>query len=160
MITIDSYKYKPSDIANWFLCHIDREAGDAITHLKLQKLLYYSQAWCIVLSGKSLFEEDFEAWSHGPVLPDIYHQYKHFGYDALPSCDCANSLASEAENVLQQVQRLYGEKSAKYLEELTHQESPWIEARAGLPLELRCSNVISKESMAGFYSKMLQTNEG
>jgi len=103
MEKINSYDYKATDIANWFLCHIDRDAGDSITHLKLQKLLYYAQAWCIVLSGKSLFEDDFEAWSHGPVLPGIYHDYKHFGFEALPSCDCINNIEEEVENILDEV---------------------------------------------------------
>ena len=160
MKTIDSYECKSTDIANWFLCNIDREAGDSITHLKLQKLLYYAQAWCMVLSGKSLFEDDFEAWSHGPVLPCIYHEYKHFGFEALPGCDCVNNIEEDVENILDEVCRVYGEKSAKYLEELTHHEAPWIEARNGLPLEVRCSSIISKENMLRFYSEMLHEHEG
>lgn len=156
----DSYNYKATDIANWFLCHIDRDAGDSITHLKLQKLLYYAQAWCMVLSGKSLFEDDFEAWSHGPVLPNIYNGYKRYGFEALPSCECGNNIQEDVEGILAEVQRVYGEKSAKYLGELTHHEAPWIEARNGLPLEVRCSNIISKENMRRFYSEMLQENEG
>ena len=160
MEKIDSYKYKATDIANWFLCHIDRDAGDSITHLKLQKLLYYAQAWSMVLSGKSLFEDDFEAWSHGPVLPGIYNKFKPFGFEALPSCDCVNNIEEDVENILDEVQRVYGEKSARYLEELTHHEAPWIEARNGLPLEVRCSNIILKENMLRFYSEMLQESEG
>jgi uncharacterized phage-associated protein len=160
MERIDTYQYEPNDIANWFLSHIDRDAGDSITHLKLQKLLYYAQAWSMVLCNKSLFEEDFEAWSHGPVLPDIYQQYKHFGFEALPNSDWPNTIAPNAERMLEDVQKVYGEKSARYLEELTHQEMPWIEARNGLPLEVRCSNIISKESMFRFYSRMLEEHEG
>lgn len=160
MEKIDSYNYMATGIANWFLSHIERDAGDSITHLKLQKLLYYAQAWCIVLSGKSLFEDDFEAWSHGPVLPSIYHEYKHFGFEALPSCDCVSNVQEAVENILDEVQRVYGEKSARYLEELTHHEAPWLEARNGLPLEVRCSNIISKENMLHFYSEMLQEDEG
>lgn len=157
---IDSYNYEATDIANWFLCHIDRDAGDSITHLKLQKMLYYAQAWCMVLSGKSLFEDYFEAWSHGPVLPGVYNEFKRYGFEALPSCDCVNDIQKEVENILDEVRRVYGEKSAKYLEELTHHEAPWIEARNGLPLEVRCSNIILKENMLRFYSEMLQENEG
>jgi uncharacterized phage-associated protein len=48
--------YTPSQIADWFLCNIDREAGEAITHLKLHKLVYYAQAWSLSLLNESLFD--------------------------------------------------------------------------------------------------------
>ncbi len=92
MPQIQTYNLSPNDVANWFLCNIDREAGDSITHLKLQKLLYYAQAWSLVLKGKSLFEEDFEAWAHGPVLPSIFEQYKNMGFQALSYCECDNNV--------------------------------------------------------------------
>lgn len=149
----------PFDVANWFLCNMDREAGDSITHLKLQKLIYYSQAWALVLNGKPLFEEDFEAWTHGPVIPEVYEQYKDFGFNALPACDCKNEVTKQQEYVLLEVKRVYGEKSAKYLEDLTHHEAPWIHARGNLPLEARCNNIISKDAMHAFYSELLNRNE-
>ena len=49
-------------IADWFAGAIDREAGDSITHLKLQKLVYYAQAWFLALNDKPLFEEEMQAW--------------------------------------------------------------------------------------------------
>lgn len=56
------------DIAAWFLNEVDRKAGDSITNLKLQKLVYYAQAWAVTLLGRKLFEEKVEAWAHGPVV--------------------------------------------------------------------------------------------
>jgi len=55
MDRIESYGLSPFDVANWFTCSLDREAGDSITHLKLQKLLYYAQAWSLALNGIALF---------------------------------------------------------------------------------------------------------
>ncbi len=155
MNTIPTYGLNITDVANWFTCNIDREAGDSITHLKLQKLVYYAQAWALTLNGKSLFEDEFEAWAHGPVLPELYEMYKDFGYNALPTCDCDNNITEEIEQVLLEVNRIYGEKSAKMLEVLTHQEKPWLEARNDLPPEARCNNVITKESMINYYSTLL-----
>ena len=156
---IESLHYPPKAIAAWFVNAIDREAGDLITHLKLQKLLYYAQAWSLVLNQKALFEEDFEAWTHGPVLPSIYEKYKSKGHSPLDISEEDSDLSEETLALLQEVMRVYGEKSARHLEKLTHQEKPWLAARGSLPLEARCTNKISKESMLAFYSEMLVGNE-
>lgn len=143
------------DVANWFICNIDREAGDSITHLKLQKLVYYAEAWNLALNKESLFGEDFEAWAHGPVIPGLYHVYKEYGFEALPMCDCEDNIDSETEKILLEVKRVYGELSAKKLETLTHSEKPWQEARNGIPPEASCTNIISKTTMEEFYSEKL-----
>ena len=55
------------DVANWFL------SKGSVTHKKLQKLCYYSQAWhCALYDGTPLFAERIEAWVHGPVIPELY----------------------------------------------------------------------------------------
>jgi len=156
MIQMDTYNLSPFDVANWFVCNLDREAGDSITHLKLQKLLYYSQVWSIVLNKKIIFEDDFQAWAHGPVLPDVYHDYKEYGFNSIPSCECDNNIDDELEEVLKEVKRVYGEFSAKKLEDLTHSEDPWKEARGNLPSEAACNKIISKESLVSYYSKMYE----
>ena len=155
MTEIASYNLSPLDVANWFVCQIDREAGDSITHLKLQKLIYYAQAWALALKRSSLFQEDFEAWTHGPVLPSIYDRFKLYGFESLPTCACENPISGELEEILFEVQRVYGEKSARSLEQLTHEESPWLSARGNLPLEARCNQIISKENMMQYYQSLL-----
>lgn len=109
----------------------------------------------MVLKGKSLFEADFEAWAHGPVLPEIYETYKQFGWEALPMCECDDVVSENVEEILHEVNRIYGGKTAKYLEELTHLEDPWIAARGGIAPELRCSTVISKGNMIRYYKSVL-----
>ncbi|HEU0080276.1 MAG TPA: type II toxin-antitoxin system antitoxin SocA domain-containing protein, partial [Longimicrobiaceae bacterium] len=64
------------DVAAWFLNEVDRKSGDSITNLKLQKLVYYAQAWAVTLLGRPLFEEKVEAWAHGPVGDVVYQAYK------------------------------------------------------------------------------------
>ncbi len=154
MTTYKSYNLTPLDISNWFLCNIDREAGDSITHLKLQKLVYYAQAWALALNKTELFSEDFEAWAHGPVLQSLYETYKEFGAQSLPVCDCENKVTEEIAEILNEVKRVYGEKSAKTLEALTHSESPWIESRGDLPPEARCNKIIPKVTMEKYYSSL------
>ena len=67
------------DIADYFV-RLANETGDYISNLKLQKLVYYAQAWYLAISDEALFEEDFEAWVHGPVIPELYQEYKSFGW--------------------------------------------------------------------------------
>lgn len=155
---METFNIHPTQIANYFTCTIDREEGDSITHLKLQKLIYYAQAWCLVLFNKTLFEEDFQAWSHGPVLPSIYNNYKQYGYEAIPVCNCDNNLRTEIIDLLEDIKNVYGEKSAKYLENLTHSELPWLEARGNISIEMRSTTPISKITMKEFYTKLHEKN--
>jgi uncharacterized phage-associated protein len=81
--------YPASEIADYFLSLQDEEAGDSISNLKLQKLLYYAQGCFIALCGADspLFGERIYAWDLGPVVPEIYHEYKGCGRNALPIKD-------------------------------------------------------------------------
>ena len=153
--SIETYGLSASDVAKWFICNLDREAGDSITHLKLQKLIYYSQAWSLAINKKALFEEDFEAWARGPVIPAVYHMYKDHGFDALPSCECKHKIHGDVENIFREVKRVYGEMSARKLESLTHSEQPWIEARGKRSPEVSCAEVIPKENLIEYYSLLL-----
>lgn len=144
--------YFASDIADWFLASVDREAGESITHLKLQKLIYYAQAWSLALRDKPLFEEDFQAWAHGPVVRSVYDRFSGSAWMALaaPEEDLAE-FDEDTIYLLEDIFDSYGEMGAKQLEELTHSEEPWIEARGSLSPEARSENIISKVSMTRFY---------
>ena len=73
------------DVADYFLSKTDEEAGDVISNLKLQKLVYYAQGFTLAVTGKPLFNEEIEAWQHGPVVPDLYHKYKDHGAYGIPA---------------------------------------------------------------------------
>lgn len=151
-------KYTATDIAAWFLRQPDREAGESITHLKLQKLVYYAQAWSIAILNKPLFDEDLEAWAHGPVAPSIWTKLNKHGWNSL-EFDCLKSTATfpkKTESLLSEIQRIYGALTAKTLENLTHQELPWKESRAGLAPEAKSNNPISKKTMGEFYNAILE----
>lgn len=146
--------YTPLQIANWFLANIGREAGDLITHLKLQKLVYYAQAWSLAARGKPLFEEDFQAWAHGPVVPSLFRAFRDFGMDPIPGPASVPRLDEETVELLTEVLDIYGEHSAKKLEQLTHRERPWRDARGDLPAEARSDAVITKAAMRSYYSEL------
>lgn len=149
---------KPNQVADYFLSLQDEDAGDLITHLKLQKLVYYAQAWYLVIYDKGIFEEDFEAWVHGPALRSLYSMFANLGWQPIPkdSIDTNfDSFDEDFKEFLNEVWEVYGQFSAKKLEELTHSESPWLDARKGYgPLE-RSSTPITKESMKNYYKDVL-----
>lgn len=152
----------PQQVADWFLAQVDPSAGDSISHLKLQKLLYYAQAWSLVLLDQPLFAENFQAWVHGPVLPSVYRKYRGSSYEPLPAPAPADvpRFAPGIETLLEDVFRLYGAHTATALENQTHRETPWIAARGDRPRTAHCTAVISRASMKEFFETMLLTHGG
>lgn len=151
-------KIKIEDIADAFLRIVDRDSGSTITPLKLQKILYYAQGYYLAMNDKPLFDDDFQAWAHGPVNPKIYNEYKSYGYSLIdyPKGEAANIK----ENILEflyTIWNTFGIYDGKYLEEMTHNETPWIEARKNAKPGEKCTNVIDKESMKKFFK--LKLNE-
>jgi uncharacterized phage-associated protein len=126
-----------------------------LSNLKLQKLLYYSQAWHLALEDSPLFSDALEAWVHGPVVPRVFGEYKHNRWSPIAE---PIGLPSDLPPVLSHLDRVldaYGNFSAVELERLTHSEKPWIEARAGLAPDVSSRNEISKDTMKEFYSKLI-----
>lgn len=147
------------DIAAWFLNEVDRKAGDSITNLKLQKLVYYAQAWAVTLLGRQLFEEQVEAWAHGPVVDVVYQEYKGYGYGGLPRSRRKPQFAPEERVLLEDVLAVYGEHSAKFLEVLTHSEQPWEAVWGARPATSRSQREIPLSRMREFYQRQYENRE-
>ncbi len=144
----------PEKVADFLLMEC-RERGDVLTNLKLQKLLYYAQAWYLVLKGKALFNEDFQAWVHGPVLPSQYRRFKEFEWKPIiQDIQSINLDDVELVSHLREVVDVFGVETAAALEMMTHNEPPWKEARKGVPADQPSKRVISKESMLAFYNTL------
>lgn len=137
---------------------INTQAGDTISPLKLQKLLYYCQAWHLAVFGKPIFDERIEAWAHGPVIPSQYGRFAFMLRNEQIKINRLNieppSISGDSGQLLNEVLDLYGEHSASYLEALTHKEFPWIEARKGLEPWERSNEEITHDSMIRFYSSL------
>lgn len=146
-------------IADWILSKVNTEKGDTISPLKLQKLLYYCQAWHLAIFKMPIFEEDVVAWAHGPVIPSQYNRFSYIlrNDNINPKKINIEEITFEdleTEVLLTEVFELYNEHSATYLENLTHSESPWINARGGLKSWERSNTIIAKEVMLNFYSEL------
>lgn len=129
-----------------------------MTAMKLQKLIYYSQAWSLVWDDKALFDERIEAWANGPVAPDVYSIHRgQFEVTHWPIGNIGN-LDPLAKETVDAVLEFYGDKSGQWLSDLTHREKPWAEARSGLAPGERGSREISKAAMAEYYSSLEPNN--
>jgi len=129
-----------------------------VDNLKLQKLLYYSQAVHLVLhKNEPLFYEDIEAWDYGPVVPLVYLEYKQYGFDIIPfpSVDTRSDLCFEQMRAVDMALACFGEMSGPALINQTHREPPWKDAyRPGRP-----SRIISTESIYNFFEKNLEFSD-
>ena len=130
-----------------------------VTTMKLQKLLYYAQAWSLVWDENELFPEDFEAWAGGPVCRRLFawHRtyYKVSARDIPVDLISGESFSSAQIETMDAVIRDYGQYSGAQLSELTHSEAPWITARQGVPPGTSCDRIIPKADMAWFYAEAL-----
>jgi uncharacterized phage-associated protein len=127
---------------------------DDITNLKLQKLLYYGQGWYLALNGgQSLFDDQIEAWVHGPVVPIVFRKYRDFKWSKLPAQTPLNDLPSNVSEHIDEVLSVYGHLSPWDLERMTHSEDPWKEARGMLPPDMPSNVPITHESMTRYFAR-------
>lgn len=124
------------------------------TAMKLQKLVYYCQAWSLVWDEKPLFKENIEAWVNGPVVRELYKWHKgQFEISNCPKGD-KSKLSNEQKETIDAVLDYYGNKSPQWLSDLTHIEDPWRNARKGILEGERGSRVITLASMEEYFSSL------
>lgn len=146
--------YSAKDVAGWMVAAFQRRHQE-ITNLKLQKILYYAQAWHLVFYDRPLFRESIEAWIHGPVIPSVFRDYRRYGWKPISEPFTLSRTPEQVRPHLKEVIRVYGDFDALSLERLTHQESPWREVRKGLAPDEPSNRVITNESMRKYYSARL-----
>lgn len=164
MILIPPKTYTP--VADYFI-GLSNETGTLISNLKLQKLLYYADAWHLANYGDPLIKEDFQAWVHGPVIPALYGQYKSFGYhpiqrEELNEEACLRikqSFSKDQQELLGLVTDSYFGLTAFELERLTHNELPWQLARKGLADDEPSNNIIDKSAMRKYYAGFINGSQ-
>ncbi|MDE0243577.1 MAG: DUF4065 domain-containing protein [Candidatus Kaiserbacteria bacterium] len=129
-----------------------------LTNKKLQKLVYYSQAWSLVLNGKKLFNDPIEAWVHGPAVRSLYLRYKRYGFDPIDEVvdEKSISIPPKGKHVIDEVWDVYGSFDAAYLEFLTHSEKPWQDARNGLNEHEISDREIPRRDMKAFYTAKME----
>lgn len=125
-----------------------------MTTMKLQKLVYYCQAWSLVWDEEPLFFEIIEAWANGPIVRELFNKHRNtFKISRLPAGRPTKLSVTQKETV-DSVLEYYGDRSSQWLSDLTHMEEPWKNARQGLAPGERGSNEITLASMAEYYSSL------
>jgi uncharacterized phage-associated protein len=137
------------DVARYVL-----EQKGEMTTVKLQKLIYYCQAWSLVWDEEPLFDEQIQAWANGPVVPALFNIHRgqfNINTSDLPIGN-SDVLSENQKETVDNVLRHYGDKSAQWLVDLTHLEEPWREARGGCGCGEACGNEITQGAMMEYYS--------
>lgn len=126
-----------------------------IDAMKLQKLLYYSQAWSLVWDSRPLFLNKVEAWANGPVVRDVFKTYQGKYTISQALLGDKKALNDDERGTVDAVLRFYGEKSGFFLSELTHQEPPWRDARKGIAPGEPSDREITKAAMRDYYGSLV-----
>lgn len=153
---------KINDVADYIIVKLD-EAGVGMNILKLQKLLYYVQAWSLAFRGETLFAGKFQAWVHGPVNREIYDRFvgTHMMYALLSRADIQkgfdfNEISEQARSHIDEILDTYARYTGTQLEGMTHDEAPWVQARGDRKPAERCETEIDEALMKDFYSQELK----
>lgn len=146
------------------IVELHREVFDeSPSPMKLQKLAYYSQAYQLAFTEgrETLFEEDFQAWVHGPVIMDLYQEYKEFGWRAITS-DVPEGARLDANSneyeLVRSVVEAYGRFDGAALSTMTHRETPWLSARGDTDPTKGSQETISKASIAEYFIPKLKAH--
>lgn len=149
-------KYNALDISSYII-NYSNEIGSPINNLKLQKLLYYSQAAMLVETGNKCFESPIVAWKFGPVVPEVYQRYKEYGRDDIPNQEENQTMKFDeatmkivykpAEKISLLMQSIIGNVVKAYekvqnpfeLVRKTHEEDPW--KNTDLNQEISCEEI-------------------
>jgi uncharacterized phage-associated protein len=140
------------EIAKYFVSLVDEEAGDSISNLKIQKLLYYAQGFHLAFFDKPLFPEAIKAWAHGPVVPQVYHDYKEYGAGPILLTKVnLDDYPAQIREFLDEVYSVYGQFTASKLRDLSHSEPPWKDTPQ--------SETIPHETMRTFFKTLLVNDD-
>ena len=157
--------YDPKAIANYF---IDRAklAGEELTPMKLQKLVYFAHGWYLALKDEELINEKIEAWRFGPVVRSLYHEFSYYGRNPITekafihdfSDDYAELPEGEEHRFvrafLDRAWDVYGKYSAIQLSNATHVEgSPWDKIRKKYPDGIPECTVIDNETIKQYFEE-------
>jgi len=140
-----------------YIIDLATKTGEAVTNMKLQKLVYYSFVWYAVENGgQRLFKDPIFAWKYGPVVIPAYDTYESYGADSIKEIAKGNKdkISAKDKDLIEEVFQVYGNKSAIELLRLTHSERPWMDTfdpsyqKTEIPLDLIVDYYTKKKDLS------------
>jgi uncharacterized phage-associated protein len=138
-----------------YLIALAHRRGESVNNLKLQKLLYYAQAWHLALHDAPLFSEKFQAWPSGPLIPALYWRFKEHGISDIP-LQSAREVPSEIEPFLHEIIEEYGPLDEYDLSSMTYREAPWMTAHQGYDIGDPCNVELDEEEMRSYFRRLAE----
>ncbi|HPS28412.1 MAG TPA: DUF4065 domain-containing protein [Candidatus Paceibacterota bacterium] len=123
----------------------ENKEREGVTNLKLQKILYFAQAYYLAKLKKPLFSDEITAWAYGPVVPNVYHAYKNHKNNPITADEDKSSISKEDKLIIQEVWNTFGGYSASRLVDIAHSHAPWKEAFK------TTSQIITKDALSKYY---------
>lgn len=154
--------YNINDIADYIILNLKSEDDSvSLVNLKLQKLLYYIQAWYYGIEKKPFFNDEFQAWVHGPVNRLIYDRFKNskYLYSEINLTDVINKNPNIKKldcEFINYILENYAQYSGAELERLSHSELPWKKTRGQLDTYTSSESIISSDLMINYYGEKWQ----
>jgi uncharacterized phage-associated protein len=154
-------QYSSKAIANKFL-ELSRNENLDITQMKLQKLVYISHGFCLAILNKPLISDDIQAWQYGPIIPELYNEFKPFGKSPIKSLATnmyvdddleiiktpvyINKNDNEINDLLETIWEKYKRYNGIQLSNMTHQDNtPWHQTyKNGIPNQNIKNDVIKR----------------
>ncbi|MDY0320954.1 MAG: DUF4065 domain-containing protein [Arcobacteraceae bacterium] len=136
------------DVVDYFLSKTINDDDAKLTNLKIQKLIYYAQGFHLAIFNTELYQDEIEAWQHGPVCPKIYHDFKQFGSNIIPCDECEKDFSEifneDQIELLDEIYDVFGQFSAWKLRDMTHEEPTWMNNKDS-------ASTISHEEMKEYF---------
>lgn len=152
--------YPVNDVTDYVILSLNGDERFTLINLKLQKLVYYIQAWFFGINKEKFMDAEFEAWVHGPVCRQLYERFKDskslyatIGIEDVIDKNAKDKFATEDIEFIDYILENYARFSGSQLEVMTHTEIPWIEARGNANPMDKCNGVITESSMKAYYGK-------
>ena len=123
--------YSAFEVARYIIHH-EAQQNRPVSNLRLQKLLYFVQAKFVMDShGTSpCFYEKMEAWGFGPVVREVYYEYRYYGGAMIPpERNFSTTIAPRDQSMIDEILNDCAQFSTSALVDITHSQTPWQEAR-------------------------------
>ena len=137
------------------LIALAHQRGESLNNLKLQKLLYYAQAWHLALHDEPLFPEKFQAWPPGPAIPTVYWRFKEHGIGDIP-LQGTPDIPESVRPLLAEIMEQYGPLDEYDLSSMTYRESPWATAHRGYDIGDPCDVELDEDEMRSYFRRLAE----